>query len=128
MSDDGTSGGHEAFEPRSLLGLPVRILLAVGSVAFPLLAVAWFSATHAWPPPSPCLIAVYGCSSPLSVQSTDWFDLVGPVLGLASAVGAGTLRRDPAEVGTLIYRYFLPAAGSLVSVGSALQLAYWIMH
>jgi len=32
----------EPPEPRSLLGLPVRLLLALGGFAVPLLAVAWF--------------------------------------------------------------------------------------
>jgi hypothetical protein len=123
----------EPPEPRSLLGLPVRLLLALGGFAVPLLAVAWFAASHDWPPPPPCgLIAVFGCAAapfPLAVQSADWLDLAGPGIGLALAVGALAMRKDPAEGGilwTLLVRFALPVVGLVVSVGCAIQLWSWI--
>jgi hypothetical protein len=90
-------------------------------------------ASHDWPPPPPCgLIAVFGCDAapfPLAVQSADWLDLAGPVIGLALAVGALAMRKDPAEGGilwTLLVRFALPVVGLVVSVGCAIQLWSWI--
>jgi nitrate/nitrite transporter NarK len=120
---------EESPEPRSVLGLPVRLLLGLGSSAVPLLAVAMFSASHDWPPPPSCEFAIFGCPSapyPLAVLPVDWLYLAGPVLGLVSAVGALGLRKVPREAGILVLRYALPVVGLFVCVGCALQLLSWV--
>jgi hypothetical protein len=53
-------------------------------------------------------------------------DLAGPALGIAFAVGAMRLSKDPAERGMLIYRYVLPVLGVMVSVACALVLVWLI--
>jgi len=125
----------EPPEPRLLLGLPVRLLLALGGISLPLLAVAWFAATHDWPPPPPCgPFAVFGCPTapyPVAVRWVDWLDFAGPLLGLGSVIGAVVMRKDPAEGGLvwiLLVRFVLPVVGLLVSVGCAVQLSSWINH
>jgi hypothetical protein len=118
-------------EPKSLLGLPLRLVLVLGSIALPLLAVAWFSSTHEWPPAEPCFIAPFGCPSapyPLAVQAADWLNLVGPLFGFVLAVGALSLRKEANETGLLLMRYVLPVVGIFVSVGCALQLLNWVAH
>jgi hypothetical protein len=62
----------------------------------------------------------------LNVQPLDWLDLAGPALGIAFAVGAMRLSKDPAERGMLIYRYVLPVLGVMVSVACALVLVWLI--
>jgi hypothetical protein len=124
-----SSDPDEPVEPRSILGLPVRLVLALGGVALPLLAIAWFTSTHAWPAPTSCEFAPFGCppfDNPLNVQPLDWLDLAGPALGIAFAVGAMRLSKDPAERGMLIYRYVLPVLGVMVSVACALVLVWLI--
>lgn len=124
----------EPPEPRSFLGLPLRVLLAIGSVGLPMFAVSWFSATHAWPPPPPCdTFAIFGCPSapyPTITQPSDWFDLAGPILGLVCAAFALWLGRESMEpgFGIVLFRYVAPIAGILVSVGCAIQLQDWISH
>ena len=120
-------------EPRSLLGLPVRPILAIGASALPLAAVGWFSGTHEWPPRPGCEFAVLGCPSapyPISVQALDWLDLVGPVLGSAAAVGAIWLLREDAEPMSVIvlFRYVGPVVGLLVSLICTVQLIVWVTH
>src|SRR5438270_3490174 len=122
---------EEPPEPRSIFGLPTRLLLALGSVGLPLLGVEAFSYLHVWPPPPSCFFAVFGCPSapyPVAAQSVDWMYLAGPVLGVSSAVAAARLRREPAEpgIGILIYRYGVPFAGLLVSAVCAIKLFLWI--
>jgi hypothetical protein len=118
----------EPPESRSVLGLPVRLVLAVASIALPLLSVAWFNATHDWPPAPSCYFAVLWCpsASPLGVQTVDWLDTVGPVLGLGSALGALLLRKEPGEAGILVLRYALPVSGLFVVVGCAIQIWSWL--
>jgi len=129
QKDPMNSDEEEPPEPRSMFGVPVRLFLALGSVALPLLAVAAFSSLHVWPPPPSCFFGVFGCPSapyPVAAQSVDWVYLAGPLLGVSSAVGALRLRRDTAEAGVLIYRYGLPVAGLLVSAVCAVKLFLWI--
>ena len=121
--------------PKSLLGIPLRLLLALGAISLPLLAVAWFAASHDWPPPPPCgPFAVFGCPTapyPVAVQPVDWLDLAGPVVGLGAVVGALVMRRDPAGGGILwmlLVRFMLPVVGLFISVGCAIQLWLWISH
>jgi hypothetical protein len=125
----------ETPEPRSLLGLPVRLLLALGGILLSLLAVAWFAATHDWPPPPPCgPFAVFGCPTapyPVAVQWVDWLDLAGPLIGLGAVIGAVVMRKDPAEGGILwilLVRFALPVVGLFVAVGCAVQQSLWISH
>jgi hypothetical protein len=113
-----------------VFGLPVRVLLALGSVGLPLLAVAAFASLHDWPPPPACpALPIFGCPSapfPLAVQGADWVYLAGPLLGFASAIVALRMSRLAGEAGILIYRYLLPVAGLLVSMGCAGQLVAWV--
>jgi len=97
-------------------------------MALPLLSVAWFDATHDWPPAESCYFAVLWCpsESPLGVQRVDWLDMVGPVLGLGSAFGALLLRKEPGEAGIPVLRYVLPISGLVVVVGCAIQLRSWL--
>ena len=123
----------EPAEPRSFLGLPLRMLLAIGCIGLPLLAVGWFSATHTWPPPPDCGFAIFGCPSapyPIGSQAVDWIDLAGPLLGVVSGAAAIRLTRDPAEarIAIVLFRYAIPIVGLLVSVGCAAQLSIWITH
>jgi hypothetical protein len=123
------SNEDEPPEPRSFFGLPARLMLALGSVALPLLAVAAFSSLHAWPPAPSCLFAVFGCPTapyPVAAQSVDWLYLAGPLLGFSSAAAALRLRRDIAEAGMIIYRYGVPFAGLLVSAVCAVKIFLWI--
>ena len=112
-----------------MFGLPLRLLLALGSVALPLLAVKVFSSLHVWPPPPLCSFAIFYCPSapyPVEAQSMDWVYLAGPLLGAGAAVAALRLPRDPAEAGILIYRYLVPVAGLVVSAVCAAELVRWI--
>jgi hypothetical protein len=116
-----------------LLGLPIRLALALAASAVPLLAVGLFSITHDWPPPPACgPFAIFGCPTapfPIGVQALDWLYLVGPLLGLTSVVIRR--RREPVEGGllaVLMVRYLLPAVGLLVSLGCGVQLWSWLTY
>jgi len=133
--DDDPFSDDEPPGPRSLLGLPVRLLLALGGISLPLLAVGWFAASHDWPPPPPCgPFDVFGCPTapyPVAVQWVDWLDFAGPVIGFGAIVGAVEMRRDPAEGGILwilLVRFLLPVIGLFVVMGCAIRLWSWIDH
>ena len=128
---------HMTEEPeelleRSLLGLPIRVVLGLGSVVIPLLAIAAFASFHEWPPPPTCFFAVFGCPTapyPVAVQALDWMYLTGPAFGLISAVVAVVLRRDPLEGGRVamaVTRYTLPGIGFLVSIVCAVDVVSWM--
>jgi hypothetical protein len=105
------------------------MVLALGGIALPLLTIAWFSSTHTWTFAPFCDFAPQGCppaENPFGIQTVDWFDLAGPALGLASAIGAMRLRKDPAERGMLVYRYAFPVLGVIASVSCALALVWLI--
>jgi hypothetical protein len=127
--DSAMNLANDPPEPRSVLGLPVRLVLAIGSIALPLLAVAWFSATHEWPSPESCAFAVLWCpsASPLGVRAVDWLNLAGPLLGLVSAAGAFGLPIEPREAGMLVARYAVPVVGLFVAIGCAMRLVLWLV-
>jgi len=119
----------EPPEPRSMFGLPLRLLLALGSVGLPLLAVKVFSSQHVWPPPPLCSFAIFNCPSapfPVAAEPVDWVYLAGPLLGVGAAIAALRLRPDTAEAWVLIYRYLVPIAGLLLSTACAVELFVWI--
>ena len=122
----------EELLERSLLGLPIRVVLGLGSVVIPLLAIAAFASFHEWPPPPTCFFAVFGCPTapyPVAVQALDWMYLTGPAFGLISAVVAVMLRRDPLEGGRVamaVTRYTLPGIGFLVSTVCAVDVVSWM--
>lgn len=123
--------GNEEEEQRSFLGLPARMVLAVGGVGVPWLAVGLFSAMHAWPPPPPCGFAVFGCPTaphPVSSQAADWLFMSGPILGLALSAYAIYLPAELAERGLRLYRYLVPLIGLFSCLGCAVQLTSWITH
>ncbi len=123
-----TSLDDDPPDSRSVLGLPLRMVLALGSIVFPLLAVSWFSGTHEWSAVPSCAFAVLGCpgATPLAVQGLDRLDFGGPILGLISAISAFGLRREPHETGILVLRFAIPVVGLFVTAGCALQLSWWL--
>jgi hypothetical protein len=124
------SDEEEPPEPRSLLGLPRRLVRAVGSVVIPAAAIGLFSVLHDWAPPPVCgAFDVFGCPStgpPLGVRAVDWLYLIGPALGLASAIAAFRMSKDPAEAGVFFNRYVIPVIGLIVSIWAAVQLGAWV--
>jgi hypothetical protein len=117
-----------------VLGLPLRLMLGVGGVAIPLLAVAVFSSSHDWPPPPSCAFAVFGCPSapyPMAVQRVDWAYTAGPLIGIVLAIIAWRIRKEPGEggvLGILMSRYAIPMFGLVVSVGCFIDLYSWMTH